>query len=671
MKLSVFIVSLFVSFSAYSLEFHVSPAGPITTITESRDAIRAWRAEKNLPSGVPEDGFKVTVHAGTYVLDETIAFTEADSGVREMPIEYRAADGETVRLLGGKLVANFERVTDKTILSQLDVSAREHVVQANLRELGIDDFGSPKGGGLELFFDGNPMMVSRWPNEGFTHIVDIVVDDGHAIHGNKGTKVPQIKFDSDRGERWAEENDLWAHGYWFWDWSEQRMPVKAIDVAKSEMTFGEPAHGYGYRKGQWFYVFNALCELDRPGEWYLDRDAGLLYFWPPKPVEQCETFVSSIETALTMTDASHIRFTGMTIEGVRGTAVNISGGEDNWIVGCTLQNIGAGAITVTGGKQHGVIGCDIAQTGRGGISLSGGDRVTLVAAGHFAENNHIHHYARLKRTYQSGIQISGVGNRATRNLIHNAPHMAIGFGGNDHVIEGNEIHSVCYESNDAGAIYTGRNWTMRGHIIRDNYMHDVTGFENKGSVGVSLDDMFSSAEITGNLFVNVTRAAFIGGGRDCLIENNLFVDCKRALHIDARALGWAHQHADDWLAEVAEKGTISGMAYDKPPYSLRYPALAKILEGEPKAPEGNIIRRNVFWGGDWKDIEGKAEPFLTLVNNLTDTDPLLVDAVKKDYRLGKDSPAFGIGFKPLAMDKMGLYESNTRASWPVLHEVRN
>jgi hypothetical protein len=56
--------------------------------------------------------------------------------------------------------------------------------------------------------------------------------------------------------------------------------------------------------------------------------------------------------------------------------------------------------------------------------------------------------------------------------------------------------------------------------------------------------------------VRVTRAAFIGGGRDCTIANNVFVDCQPALHIDARAMGWAKYHADEWVKEGHEKGTL-------------------------------------------------------------------------------------------------------------------
>ena len=654
---------------AVAIDIQVSRDGEVATIAEARDFIRSWRTDRNLPRGLPEEGFTVVVESGTYVLDEAIAFDARDSGDREVPIVYRAAEGADVRLLGGKVIPGWSAVDDDA-LARLDESARGNIVQADLEALGITDYGSPKGGGLELFFGGEAMRLSRWPNEGFTHIRDIVVDDGHVIHGRKGSKVPQIYFDSDRAARWVEEPDLWATGYWFWDWSEQRMPVDSVDLDESILTLGGPAHHYGYRKGQWFYIFNALSELDEPGEFYVDRDEGVLYFWPPGPVESTEAYVSVIGNTITMENTEHVRFQGFRIEGTRSTAVRITGGKDNWIVGCTIQNVGANAISVNGGEGHGVVGCDITQTGSGGISLVGGDRTMLTPAGHFAENNHIHHYARLQRTYASGIQMSGVGLRATRNLIHNAPHMAIGFGGNDHIIEGNEIHSVCYESNDAGAIYAGRNWTMRGHKIRDNYLHDINGFKNEGCAGVYLDDMFASAEITGNLFVNVYRAILLGGGRDCLMENNVFVECRKALHIDARALGWAEYHADDWLAEIEEKGTILGIKYDEPPYATRYPELPKILEGEPKAPEGNVVRRNIFIGEGWDQIEGKARPYLTMENNAADVEVAFVDAANGDYQFADPEAVPVEGFVPLAFGRMGLYESRYRASWPVEHEVR-
>ncbi|MBN2307479.1 MAG: right-handed parallel beta-helix repeat-containing protein, partial [Candidatus Hydrogenedentes bacterium] len=596
--------------------------------------------------------------------------TQADSGTPEARITYAAFPGESVRLLGGQVVPSFTAVSEPAVLERLAEPARGQVLQADLKALGITDFGSPAGGGMELFFQDKPMHVSRWPNEGFVRITDVVEKDGHQIHGHPGSKVGKFYYDGDRPTQWAAENEPWVHGYWFWDWSDQRQKIKSIDTQQRIIEVEPPYHTYGYRKGQWFYAFNLLAEIDAPGEWYVDRESGLLYFWPPAPIESGQAMVSGLPTIMTITDASCVTVRGMLMEAVRGRAITVSGGALNRIVGCTIRNIGGSAISVSGGTNHGVIGCDIYDTGAGGISLSGGDRKTLAPAMHFAENNHIHHYARWRRMYQTAVHLSGVGNRAAHNLIHNAPHMAIGFGGNDHVIEFNEIHSVCYESNDAGAMYTGRDWTMRGHVIRYNYLHDISGFEGRGCVGVYLDDMFSSADIYGNLFYRVTRAAFIGGGRDCTVENNIFVDCAPALHVDARALGWAHGHADGWIAEAQEKGTLSGIGYTRPPYSERYPKLVTILSGEPKAPEGNLIARNICVGGRWDEVEGKARPYLAFEDNLVDEDPHFVDPNNLDFRLKEDSPAFALGFEPIPIGQIGLYEDDARASWPVTHTVR-
>ena len=237
-------------------------------------------------------------------------------------------------------------------------------------------------------------------------------------------------------------------------------------------------------------------------------------------------------------------------------------------------------------------------------------------------------------------------------------------------MEFNEIHSVCHESNDAGAIYAGRDWTMRGTVIRHNYLHDIEGFEGRGCVGIYLDDMFCGTEIVGNVFHRVRSAAFIGGGRDCTIENNIFVDCQPAVHVDARALGWAKYHADEWVKEGNEKGTLSGIRFKEPPYSTRYPGLPGILADDPWAPKGNVIARNICTGGRWDDIEAKARPLLRFQDNLVDHDPGFVDLAARNFQLKDDSPAWKLGFKRLPIEKIGLYQDDTRVSWPVYHEVR-
>jgi hypothetical protein len=639
---------------------HDGTDGAHTTLESARDAIRAARAD-----GALVEGAEVRIHGGDYILARPFLLEKQDSGTAEGPIRYIADKNDTTRLLGGRILDGFSPVTDDTVLNRLDESARSHVVQVNLKERGITNFGSPKGGGLELFFDGERMTLSRWPNEDFVDVVDVTDYDGHEIHGRKGSKTGKFIYDDERPKRWLEEPDGWLHGYWFWDWADQRHPIDRIDAENKVIAVKEPYHNYGYRKGGYYYAYNLLRELDAPGEWYLDRARSVLYFWPPKDPATVEIMVTVLSNLVALQDVSHVTIQGLTLEGARATMAVVKNGEGVRINTLTVRNGGGSAISVGGGKNHGVEGCDVYGMARGGISISGGNRTTLTPAKHFAVNNHIHDFAQVKRVYQAGIQVHGVGNRVANNYIHHAPHMAIGFGGNDHLIELNKIHDVCLESNDAGAMYTGRNWTMRGHVIRYNYLYDINGFRDKGCVGLYLDDMFSSAEMVGNVFRNVYRAAFIGGGRDCTVENNIFINCKRALHIDARALGWAHQHADDWITEEKEKGTISGIAYNKPPYSERYPKLLNIIENEPKAPVGNLVARNIFVGEGWKDVEGKADPYIEYKDNLTDTDPMFVDRDKHDYRLKPESPALKLGFKPIPLEKIGLYKSELRASWPV------
>ena len=640
--------------------------GPFASLERARDEIRKLKGAGALPDG----GVQVSVRGGMYCLTRPFELGLDDSGTEGQPIVYRAYPGEAVRLVGGRVISAFKPVTDAGILSRLDESARGKVWQADLRALGITNYGRASGGGLELFFQDIPMRISRWPNEGFVRMAEVLGKTPVDVRGTKGTVEGLFTYTDERPKRWAQEQDIWVHGYWFWDWSDQRQRVKAIDLEKKTIELEAPYHTYGYRKGQWYYAYNLLSEIDQPGEWYLDRTAGVLYFWPPEPLESGRAIVSVLPTLIALKNVSHVTLSKFTIEAARETAATVNEGAANLIAGCTVRNMGGAAIDISGGARHGVVSCDIYQCGAGGIALSGGDRKTLQAAGHYADNNHIHHYGRWRPMYSAGISLGGVGNRATHNLIDNAPHQAISFGGNDHLLEFNEIHSVCFESNDAGAIYAGRDWTMRGTVIRNNYLHHINGFEGRGCVGVYLDDMFGGTEIVSNVFYQVTSAAFIGGGRDCVMANNIFVNCDPAIHVDARAMGWAKYHADEWVKEGHDKGTLSGVPYKQPPYSERYPVLTRILEDDPWAPKGNVIARNICVGGRWDDIESKARPLIAFQDNWLQGDPRFVDQGKLDFQLRDDSPALKLGFKPIPIDKIGLYRDGYWTAWPVRHEVR-
>ncbi|OGV66548.1 MAG: hypothetical protein A3K19_23835 [Lentisphaerae bacterium RIFOXYB12_FULL_65_16] len=648
--------------------------GPFATLERARDAVRRLTAAGPLAAG----GVTVEVLGGAYELSRPFELTKQDAGTAEAPVVYRAAKGAEVRLVGGRRVTGWGPVLDSAVLARLDESVRAKVVQADLKALGITDygdmgggFGVEKGPGLELFFADQPMTLARWPNEGFVRVVDVLGSTPVDVRGTKGCKEGIFEYEGDRPARWQAEKDPWAHGFWFWDWADQRQRIAGIDPAKHVITLAPPFPSYGYRRNQWFYAFNLLSEIDQPGEWYLDRQTGILYFYPPTPVDKGCATVSLLDNLVVMKDAAHVTLRGMILEAARGTAVTMADGTGCRIAGCTIRNVGGWAATISGGTTNGVIGCDITATGDGGVLLKGGDRISLTPAGHYAENNHIHHYSRWNPVYRFAVYATGVGQKVRHNLIHDSPHTAIKFDGNDHLIEFNEIHSVCYMANDAGMMHPWCNWTIRGTVIRYNYLHHSMSLDGPGCAGLYLDDMTSGVHAYGNVFYKVVRPVFVGGGRDDVFENNIMVDCHPAVHVDARALGWAKGAAEAWSREATEKGTLCGMPYRQAPWTERFPQLTNILAEEPAAPKGTIVKRNIIYQCDkWDEIEGKARPYVTLEDNLIAEDPHFVDAARQNFQLRDDSPAWRLGFQRIPIEKIGLYNDEFRASWPVKHAVR-
>ena len=637
-------------------EFWVAPGGddgapgtrerPFATPRRARDAVR----ERKTAGGLPAGGITVWIRGGSYFLDRPLELSARDSGGPDAPITYRAVAGGTVRLVGGPRLTDFRAMEEREARARLDEKARGHVVTCDLQRAGVDDLGQAvlPGRRPEVFFDLEPLPLARWPDEGFVRIRDVAGLQPFRSHGIPGDRAGALFYDGDRPARWVGEKDAWLHGYWFWDWSDSFEKIGRIDVERQRIETAPPYHRYGYRKGQRFYAINVLAELDRPGEWYVDRDERRLYLWPPRPVQRAEVLLSVLPSLVVVRGASHVRLAGLILEAARSHAVTVEGGEDVQVLGCTVRNVGGWAVRFDGGKGHRAAGCEIHSTGEGGISLRGGDRRTLTAAGHAAEHNHIHHFARVRRTYQPAVAVEGVGQRVAHNHIHDAPHCGILLSGNDHLIELNEIDHVCYETGDVGAFYTGRDWSARGTVIRHNFFHDIEGPGMHGAMAVYLDDAASGFEIVGNVFWRAGRAAFIGGGRDNRVENNIFVDCRPSVHVDARGVGWMRDHIEKILPE-----RLRAVPYREEPWRSRYPQLLTILDDEPGLPKGNVVRRNISVGGVWSELAKEAEATVRFEDNLVDEDPHFADAERGDFRLGPDSPAWKLGFERIPLSRVG------------------
>jgi hypothetical protein len=668
-------------------DFYVSPQGsdaatggkedPFTTLERARDAIRAMKQDHGLPQG----GVTVWLRGGDHLRVKALELAQADSGTPDAPIVWQAYPGEKARLLGGRVITGFEPVTDPTVLGRLSGAARDHVLVADLRSQGLEDYGKLRSRGFgrsavshgELFFAGKPMTLARWPNEGqWDRIASFAregaKDDGHGT--TMGALEQGFHYSSERPGRWQHTGNIWIHGYWAYDWANSYERVAELDAERRFVRTAAPYGNYGFHKNQRLYWLNILEELDSPGEWFVDRETGLLYFWPPAPLHTGEALFSLLEEPLIRAvDASHVVLRGLALEAVRGDGIVIAGGENIRVVGCLLRNVGNWAIRINSGTGHAVASCDIFDTGDGGVSLSGGDRQRLALGQHQVENCHFARQGRWSRCYVPAVQMSGVGMRAANNLIHDHPHCAILFSGNEHLIEFNEIHDVARETGDVGIIYAGRDYTMRGNRIRHNYLHHVRGPTNDAR-GVYMDDCVSGTEVYGNIFYKVHWAMFIGGGRDHHVINNLFVDCDPAIVTDARGL----DTRPVWRNMVND--TMRGGLKRVPLalYRERYPAMKNLdayygpPDGEPITgddfkgipPEGNVIARNACVG-DWIRMTWMADPMLfDIRDNFVTNDLAHVGGPETGFRLPKDSPAWNTGFQPILFDKIGLQNDEDR-----------
>ena len=650
---------------------------PLATPEGARDRARLVR------NTVKNMSLDVVFAPGVYEIGRSFILEEHDSGDSLAPVTYRAEKPGTVRFIGGKRITQYHALADATVLRGMDPACAGQVMVCDLKINGIPDAGTlrPRGFGkpvvpsaLELFIEGVPLTLARWPNDGWATISDTLT----------GLSKSAFTYTADRAHRWSREPEVWLHGYWTWDWADSYTRVASIDTVGGVITTTPPHGVYGYAPGKRFYALNVLAELDRPGEYYVDRTSQLLYFWPLRSDTRQEIIASVLETPMiVLNNVSWLTIAGLTLECTRGAGVEIIDGAHARIAGCTVRNIGTVGVSIgrlvptilgecqgntlytgSAGHRNGVQSCLIERCGDGGVYLFGGDRASLSPGHNYVDNCLITDCCRWSRTYRAGVYMWGVGNRVSHSVIHGLPHSAVFFWGNDHLLEYNEIFDVCRETGDAGAFYQGRDWTQQGNQIRNNYFHDVRGVQGQGGftdvMSVYMDDFASGTTVYGNVFVNGGRTVMVGGGRDVRIENNLIIDGQPAVHVDARGKrDWAAAMFQGQNSVLMER--LRAVHHKEPPYSLRYPHLVTVLDEDPTIPARISVRHNISYGGIWRELQdGVTDSLVQFEANFVEGDPGFVNAGKKDFRLRADAPALRDGFARLPLEKIGLYNDAYR-----------
>lgn len=604
---------------------------------------------------------KVLFHEGDYRFDETVLLESADSGTKENPITYEAAEGEKVRFLGSKKIDinDLKPISDPKIKNRLKKEVVDYVGEIDLKKFGITEvekfqsFG-PHDSATEyswIYLNDKEQPIAQFPNgDGHYAQWDRIVEAGESslASTNGGT----IQVSGDEITRWKGANDAYLGGYFGWDFRYERINVKRIDTEKKTVTMATGTDlGLKNKESKRWKIFNLLEEIDSPGEWFIDRENLKLYYYAPYNVRNAELEISMMKTPfIETTGAENIVFKDIEFSQNRGYGVFLHEDTDNvTFMNCTFKNISRVAIKTQGSKQGTfeahynyldsptnveISNCTFYNIGSSAVLMvGGGNRQTLTESGNVIKNNYISNVSRQSRNKAAIALEGGLGNVIEHNVIHNVPFHAINFFGNEHKILYNNIYNACMENTDAAIIYAGRSFVQRGSEIAYNY---ISEYRLKGEYipldqvpAIYLDDGFGGAYIHHNIIRNGESGIMVNKGHYNKIINNTIVDVDRPLRSYTGGGNTAEEYQDQsMIASIREALKYEG-------WNERYPDVKKILEG-PGVSSGNELTENVV--SNEMLFEATVRQYNTNKDNIVYKDKsIFADPEHDDYRLKSDS----------------------------------
>ncbi len=539
----------------------------------------------------------VFIHGGVYYLNKGI---QIDTYDQNSSLTFSAMQGEEVVFHGGISLSakDFRKISDQKVGNRLPAEVRDKVLQINIKKYGIQKFDGIKHHGFgiipepapnELFVNGQPQTIARYPNDSTLKIGKVYFKGSVPRVGDFTNKGAIFGFHDNRILNWAKADDVWIHGKFSYGFCDEHLKLKNIDAEKKTIELLQP-HLYGVFTGmleyvdpkkseekagltvRGYYAYNLLEEIDQPGEYFIDRKNGILYYYPDYNFKNQKIELSVLEEPLlTIKNSKNIVVNAIKFTSGRGMGILLENCESVDIQNCKLNSFGTVAISLghplrnntNGFLQDGspkqwqhtsdnfninIKSCEIFNTGCGGVILDGGNRRTLEPSGNRVEFCLFQNTDRINQSYSPAIKMFGVGQVVANCSFKKNRHQSISFLGNDHVIEYCRFENICYDADDMGAIYTGRDPSSRGTVIRYNYFKNILSKSPQTSMcGVYIDDGSGGVVVHDNVFYKTGNpghfgnfgAVFINTGFDNRIFNNTFIDCKTAVgHNSATEKDW-------------------------------------------------------------------------------------------------------------------------------------
>lgn len=365
--------------------------------------------------------------------------------------------------------------------------------------------------------------------------------------------------------------------------------------------------------------------------------------------------------------------------------ISMAGVRNSAVIDCRIEHTGFWGINLADGVQNVTIeGNTINDIGGGGIKIDGADYPSAPARFSGANritDNVIRTGGRVFMT-SAGIIVSfGFSNLIAHNEISDLYQIGISAGwdwarkqsiSRDNRIEYNHIfHLGQKKSSDMGGVYLLG--VQPGTVVRNNLIHDVE-HAHYGGWGIYTDAATANVVIENNIVYDVSTHAILTNNtssvpnRENQVRNNIFAFGRQGVG----------RVAETWQAK---RRNPEGRAATY----LRNIFLANgeqmyVVDFRSAPPDARndifISDLNLFWDvsgkiGRMNQPLGRNDPPSMSVDEWrargSDRHSLIADPMfrnwkGRDFTLGKDSPAWAIGFEPIDMSTVGPRPAGKRRS---------